>query len=96
MKKCEEGFGRSYNPYGLNTPQPQQFQCWGTVIAMVIVLLAMILVYRTMAMQAYVVTEGDGACIFEVRPTGLNGGEELPCGSVETHFSVPEYIYREK
>lgn len=89
------GGGRSYNPYGLNNSvtKPGRIRGW-LVMAVLCIATAVImgLLFRMVAMQPYVVTKGD-VCVFVIQPTGLNGGEELPCGSRRTHFSVSEEMY---
>lgn len=65
---------------------------WLAVGLVITVGVIIIMAFRMVAMQPYEVTEG-GVCAFEVQPTGLNGGEELPCGSLRTHFSILEEIY---
>ncbi len=43
-------------------------------------------------MQPYAVAH-DGDCLYEIRPTGWNSEEVLPCGSLLTRFSISEEVY---
>jgi hypothetical protein len=80
-------FGRSYNPYGLNKPRSQQ----GRIrIALIGALLLGGL--HALVMQPYAVTY-HGDCLYEIRPTGWNGEEVVPCGTLLTRFSIKEEIY---
>ena len=93
MRKSEKGLtGRSYDPYGLNLPKPRRLP-WHLLAVVVAFMLGVVGVYHHAAMQAYEVTI-KGKCAFEVKPTGWNGGDELPCGSIVTRFSVPLEIFR--
>ena len=93
MKKLEKGLpGRSYDHYGLNQPKPLRLP-WHLLVVVGAFMLGVVGVYHHAAMQAYEVTI-KGKCAFEVKPTGWNGGDELPCGSIVTHFSVPLEIFR--
>ncbi len=48
--------------------------------------------FNVTVMQPYAVTSG-GDCLYEIRPTGWNSEEVLPCGTLLTRFSVSEEVY---
>lgn len=84
--------GRSYNPYGLNVPRPQRGRI-RTALALGVLIAAVAVggLYVTIMQPYAVVHRGD--CLFEVKPTGWNGEEVLPCGTLLTRFSIGEEVY---
>lgn len=67
---------------------------WRLIQAVALVVAGMILcaTFNAVVMHPYAVTHR-GSCVFEIQPTGWNGEEVQPCGTLLTRFAISEEVY---
>jgi hypothetical protein len=86
MEKFDNG------PYRLNIPRSQRGRIRSALAWSALCAVLPFGGFYFLVMQPYAVMHR-GECLYEIQPTGLNGEEVLPCGSLPTRFAISEEVY---